>query len=212
MKTLALEFSSAVRSVAVADSARVLAQVEDAGRRDMRAFAAIEAALKQGGAARDEISRIAVGLGPGSYAGIRIAIAIAQGWQLARGVALVGVPSSDCIAAQAQEAGLRGRTHFVFDAHGGDLYVVTYALEETRAELAVPFRRWAQFESEPRSATEQVLPLESEAASSFVPPRAATLARLAAQRPETAPGFALEPVYLRKAEFVKALPPRFSGV
>jgi len=39
-------------------------------------------------------------------------------------------------------------------------------------------------------------------------PRAATLARLAANRAETVRGEQLEPIYLRATNFVKAPPPR----
>ena len=62
----------------------------------------IESALRQAGLEREEIECIAVGLGPGSYTGIRAAIALAQGWQLARGVKLLGVSSAECLATQAQ--------------------------------------------------------------------------------------------------------------
>ena len=57
---------------------------------------------------RREIECIVVGLGPGSYTGIRGAIALAQGWQLASGVKLLGVSSVEGIAAQAQAEGIHG--------------------------------------------------------------------------------------------------------
>ena len=52
-------------------------------------FAVIERALA--GGARPE--RIVVGLGPGSYAGVRIAIAAAIGLSIATGAELLGIPS-----------------------------------------------------------------------------------------------------------------------
>ena len=51
----------------------------------------IESALAEAKIEREQIEVIAVGLGPGSYTGIRAAISVAQGWQLARGVKLLGV-------------------------------------------------------------------------------------------------------------------------
>ena len=48
---------------------------------------------------REAIEAIAVGLGPGSYTGIRAAIALAQGWQLAREVKTLGVSSVAAMAA-----------------------------------------------------------------------------------------------------------------
>ena len=70
----------------------------------------IEKVLAAAKIEREEIEVLAVGLGPGSYTGIRVAISIAQGWQLARGVKLLGIGSAECLAAQAQaEENLRAR-------------------------------------------------------------------------------------------------------
>jgi len=59
---------------------------------------------------------IAVGLGPGSYTGVRAAIALAQGWQLAREIKLLGVSSVEAIAVQAQAEKIFGRVNVVMDA------------------------------------------------------------------------------------------------
>ena len=90
MKILAVEFSSEQRSVAVVERAGATVHVRGAAReiggRNAHAVALIEEALQQAKIEREEIECIAVGLGPGSYTGIRAAIALAQGWQLARAV------------------------------------------------------------------------------------------------------------------------------
>ena len=96
MKMLALEFSSAQRSVAVvvadADGRPLTTSevVETATGHTMKPFAMIEEALRSAGVERERIEVIVVGLGPGSYTGIRAAIALAQGWQLATGVKTAG--------------------------------------------------------------------------------------------------------------------------
>jgi len=96
MTILALEFSSERRSVALARDGIVLSEaVEQTGGRATNALGLIESALATAGLSRDEIEVIAVGLGPGSYTGIRAAIAVAQGWQLARGVKLLGISSAE---------------------------------------------------------------------------------------------------------------------
>ena len=98
-------------------------------------FLCLEQLLKDYDLSRDEIECIAVGLGPGSYAGIRIAIAIAQGWQLARGVKLLGISSAECLAAQAQ--GIFGRVNVVIDAQRGEFYLATWEISAAaRAEIA----------------------------------------------------------------------------
>ena len=72
-------------------------------------LALVERALAQANCRREEIAVVAVGLGPGSYTGIRSAIALAQGWQLGRGVKTLGISSVECLAlAQVmRKAGLR---------------------------------------------------------------------------------------------------------
>ena len=95
MKILAVEFSSPQRSAAVVQSGGATGGgvppllLGRAGRpTGHRALGLVEEALQHARCEREEIEAIAVGLGPGSYTGIRGAIALAQGWQLGRGVGL----------------------------------------------------------------------------------------------------------------------------
>src|SRR6516225_168365 len=112
MTILALEFSSERRSVALARGGTVLAEaVEQTGGRGTNALGLIEKALADANIAREEIGVIAVGLGPGSYTGIRAAIAVAQGWQLARDIKLLGVSSMESLAAQARAEKMSGRVN-----------------------------------------------------------------------------------------------------
>ena len=157
MKILALEFSSDTRSAAVVETVvahagsaleretpaatpTVLSSVEEAGAGATRAFALIERALEQARVTRREIERIAVGLGPGSYTGIRVAIAVAQGWQLAHDVQLGGVCSADALAALGQEKGWRGRLTAVIDAQRNEVYLASYELEENGWRAVAPLR------------------------------------------------------------------------
>src|SRR5687768_14502839 len=100
MKILALEFSSEQRSVAVVENDTVLGEARETAGKHTQAFGLIEQALAQAGLEREHIDCVAVGLGPGSYMGTRIAIAIAQGWQLARGVKTTGINSAEALARQ----------------------------------------------------------------------------------------------------------------
>src|SRR5438874_7806744 len=129
MKILAIEFSSAQRSVAVvADGATQSWEVIETGGRSTNAIGMIEAVLRQAQVEREQIESLAIGLGPGSYNGIRLAIALAQGWQLgadASKIKLLGVSSADCLAAQAQMEGVTGRVKVVIDAQRGEFYVAT---------------------------------------------------------------------------------------
>src|SRR5580765_6080487 len=101
MKILALEFSSPQRSVAVlepADDASSNARSNEAletGANSTNAFEMIQRALRLAQLEREQIDCLAIGLGPGSYTGIRASIALAQGWQFARDVKLVGISSAE---------------------------------------------------------------------------------------------------------------------
>jgi tRNA threonylcarbamoyladenosine biosynthesis protein TsaB len=58
----------------------------------------VEEALDAAGAGWDDIERIAVGVGPGSFTGLRLGIATARGLAQARGLPLVGVSSLAALA------------------------------------------------------------------------------------------------------------------
>src|SRR5580704_7966632 len=124
MTILALEFSSPQRSVAVLrmGDTPVVAEAIEAGGRNTTAFGMIEKVLAEAKIEREEIDVIVVGLGPGSYTGIRAAISIAQGWRLARGIKLLGVNSVEAIAAQAQVENFFGRVNVVIDAQRNEFY------------------------------------------------------------------------------------------
>lgn len=207
MTTLALEFSSEQRSVAVARDGVVLAEAaESGGYRVTNAFGLIEKVLATATIARDEIEVIAVGLGPGSYTGIRAAISLAQGWQLATGVKLLGVSSAEALAAQAQAQTLLGRVNVVIDAHRGEFYLATWEISKTSRREIVPLKIVP-------GAGIETLKIAGETcvgpeAGQILFPSAAMLAQLAAQRTDFKAGEILEPIYLRETTFVKAPPAR----
>lgn len=91
MTILAIEFSSAQRSVAVVQAGGngphapgSAAEVVETGQRSTHALGMVEKALRAAQLEREQIGCLAIGLGPGSYTGIRAAIALAQGWQGSR--------------------------------------------------------------------------------------------------------------------------------
>ena len=124
MKILALEFSSPQRSVAVVRQD----EFHEALSGSNEPFTMIDEALRDAKLEREQIECIVVGLGPGSYTGIRSAISIAQGWQLARPIKLLGISSAECIAAQAQADGATGRVNVIVDAQREEFYIAGYEL------------------------------------------------------------------------------------
>ena len=78
--------------------------------------------------ARGQVACVCVGRGPGSFTGVRIAMATAKGITSALGVALVGVSTLDAIAWNAQAEGVRGDVLVVADAMRKEVYPARFAL------------------------------------------------------------------------------------
>jgi tRNA threonylcarbamoyladenosine biosynthesis protein TsaB len=220
MTILALEFSSGQRSVAIvrrrADDASFLAgEVVETGAGGTRAFGMIENALREAGLEREQIDVIAVGLGPGSYTGIRVALSVAQGWQLASrqdGVKLLGVSSAEGVAAQAQAEKISGRVNVVIDAQRNEFYLAAYEISAAVRKEVEPLRIVTRAEVESRAGANDLL-IGPEVTRWFpngrlVFPRAAMLGQLALGRSDFMAGDKIEPIYLRETNFVKAPPSR----
>jgi len=212
MRILAIEFSSARRSVAIVDGLRPAGQAARTEGRRTPAFALIEEALQAARLERESIECVAVGVGPGSYTGIRAAIAVAQGWQLARGTPLLGVSSATVLAAQAQAAQLQGRIHVFIDAQRDEFYAATYEIHAAQRIEEQPLRIVSAAEAIEIAAAGLVVCGPDLAArfpgSHVLEPDASFLGRLASDRHDFIPGDRLEPIYLRPTSFVKAPPPR----
>ena len=214
MTILALEFSSPQRSVAVfqTDGAAMTAEAVETGGHGANAFGMIEQVLAEAKIEREQIDVLAVGLGPGSYTGIRAAISLAQGWQLARGVKLLGVSSAECLATQAQAEKILGRVNVIIDAQRNEFYLATNEITEDGWREIATLKILSLAEVQTRPGADEIL-IGPEVTKWFpggrvIFPRASALAGLAARRSDFAPGEKLEPIYLRETNFVKAPPPR----
>ena len=208
MKILALEFSSPQRSVAVLNpQTGTIAEAVDTNHgHTTKLFGLIEDVLRQARLPREEIEVVAVGLGPGSYTGIRAAIALAQGWQLAHGVKLYGVSSAECLANEESVEGLT-KFNVVIDAQRGEFYLATYeTLAGGKLRPMFPLRIVVPDIIKERERAGEVV-IGPEATKWFpkgrqVFPRAATIAQLTTGT-DLIPGEKLEPIYLRETAFVK---------
>ena len=219
MKILALEFSSRMRSVAAVkagpgEQPAAVATGSDLGSRGTRAFQLITTVLKEAAWERDDVDTIAVGLGPGSYHGVRVAIAIAQGWSVAKHLRLIGVSSADALAAMLVLKGQQAPFIVVIDAQRGEFYRADYTVESgvAREVCALRLAKTAEIHDCLNSGKNVFGPDSADRLPGIREafPTAATVGFLAAKMPTETSGASLEPIYLREPAFVKAPPPRFA--
>lgn len=217
MTLLAIDTSTAFASVALYDGRTVLAEGtwQAQRRHDDHLFPEIERLIALGGVALADVTRIAVAIGPGSFTGLRVAIAAAQGIARASRAAAVGVPTLD-IAAHPFAAS-RARVCALLPAGRGEHYAAMYRASHgtwarrseivigTVAEVARRVARDTLFVGEIDDTTvaelrERLGPRAAFASGSATVRRAGHLAEMGwarIEQGEAVSAEALEPMYIR---------------
>jgi tRNA threonylcarbamoyladenosine biosynthesis protein TsaB len=143
-RMLAFDTSADVTAVAVLEDDRVL--VEDsaasAERHAETLLPRIEQCLERAGIALSEIDVFAVGIGPGSFTGVRVGVATAKGLALATGKPLRGVVSLAALAGSALECDPQPELLVapILDAYKGEVFAALYAVSAQHTTLlATPF-------------------------------------------------------------------------
>ena len=109
------------------------AEIEARRQSNTQLIPRIDALLAENGIARGDIACVCVGRGPGSFTGVRIAMATAKGIASALEVGLVGVSSLDAVAWGVWESGARGEVAVVADAMRKEVYPVRYLVDDAGA-------------------------------------------------------------------------------
>jgi tRNA threonylcarbamoyl adenosine modification protein YeaZ len=210
MITLAIDTSTPHGSIALLADGTLLLQEIFVSERSHSAL--LFAALEKARTLAEHVDQIAIGLGPGSYAGVRIAIAAALGLRLAFDAKLVGIPSVAALDTATETAvGASWPTQYIVigDARRDSFYfsqiengVCTIGpLLATEAEL----REKLSTTTLPIYATEPV-PHFPEA--QIAQPSAVKLAILASTNTGITATDNFEPIYLREPHITQPKKPQ----
>jgi len=93
---------------------------------------AIDDVLARAGIGLKDIDRIAVSMGPGSFAGLRIGFSVCKAFNLVTGVKVIGVPTMEAIAMNF--SGLKGVLCPVLDARKNKIYAAAYKSDGSKLE------------------------------------------------------------------------------
>lgn len=103
MIILAADTGTSINTVAVCDGERLLAEtiVETGRSHSEKLLLTVDWVLREAGLTLDKVEILAIGIGPGSFTGLRVGAATWKGLAFARNLPLVAVPSLDAMARLA---------------------------------------------------------------------------------------------------------------
>lgn len=188
MKVLAIDLSSARGSVAVADDGQLLCAERFACERGRGAN--VFAALVRMRDAWRNADTIAVGVGPGSYNGLRAACALATSMQMATEARLCAAPSPCLLDVEEDRFLVFG------DARGGRAYRAEVRKRKLWGEIALLDHAEAAEAAKSISEAYRIGPLACLEHLQEVYPDASVLAKLAPELPSLPPA-EFAPIYLK---------------
>lgn len=148
MTILALDTATRWTGLALHDGTAVL--VEQGWRsqytQSVELSPAIAAMLQRTELAPADLSGIALALGPGSYTGLRIGLAVAKGLALAHHIPLLGIPTLDVTAVSVDRGRVRGQLMTVVEAGRRRINVAPYEWQKGQwvATAEVNNSTWAE--------------------------------------------------------------------
>ena len=218
MLVLGIDTSGYANAIGVADGERVLADFVFETRNESLAkiMLNIDSVLKDAGLGLEDIEGFGVGLGPGSWTGIRIGVTVGKMLAYSTGKPVKGIPTLKVLAYQARDchslicsivdAGAGGAIYAAFYRCGnnavhqaGDYYIGD--LPGLAGTIAEPVVLVATDVSKYQGVVGQLLELNTFAARESIPD-GATVALLAAahlENGEPDDTLALAPLYLKES-------------
>lgn len=128
MIVLTIDTATSIAAVGLVDDAgavHVAPRINDASAAQL-ILAAVESVLDTAAISLGDVDRVVVGRGPGSFTGLRIGLATAQGLAAGLHVETIGVSSLAALLAGADSDAIA-----VIDARRGEVFVAAAAMEPT---------------------------------------------------------------------------------
>ena len=188
MLILAFDTATAIATSALVRDGTVLGERTTTPVRVLEAF---DELLREAGVEQSELEALAVGIGPGSFTGVRMGLAVARGLALSLGLPVAGVSTLDALAAGAPDAIplIDGERRELFVEHDGEVVALSAAAFEAPGRTcvgdgAIRYRKHLE------ETAAEVPPDDSE----LHLPRARFHAQLAR---DFGPAERVEPIYIR---------------
>ena len=218
-RIIALETTEKNATVAVWENDRVLNEIRPEGRSAQTFAPAMRTLLDQVGWKAADIQCVAVGVGPGSFTGLRVGITAAKMFAYATGAKIIGVDTLLALAAALKDTAKR--VSVAVDAQRSEVVAQNYEIRDNGPvplgpQQIIPIAKWWEFGQEDTGDAnedhvifsgpilhriEKSVPTEITLADrSLWEPRAANIAQIAAtkfQRNEFDDFWTLVPQYSR---------------
>ncbi|MFO8058299.1 MAG: tRNA (adenosine(37)-N6)-threonylcarbamoyltransferase complex dimerization subunit type 1 TsaB [bacterium] len=173
MKIFGIDTSTGVRSAAVMEDGKLLAELcLQTGKKPSEKLApAIKELFYNLGLSPAEVEGYAVGLGPGSFTGLRTGISLLKGMAMANPAPVIGVSSLEALARSA--VGYKGRVLPLIDAKKGQVFTARFqadgegGLARISADLALDPAELPSLEPRPLLLGEGLRRYQKEIVSAF---------------------------------------------
>jgi tRNA threonylcarbamoyladenosine biosynthesis protein TsaB len=207
---LAFDTATPAVTVALHDGERVVAERAsvDAMRHGELLAPAIEGVLADAGLVRQDLTALAVGVGPGPFTGLRVGLMTARTLAAVLDIPVYGVCTLDVLAAEVVDSGAVDRPfHVATDARRKEVYWASYDVEGVRLTGPDVVRPATVATAEPVVGRGAVLyPTDLPDGRPPEHPSAAVLARVVAE--ERAELYDPEPMYLRRPDVAESHRPK----
>ena len=141
MKILAIEQSTETAGIAVLEDTRILAEdswMETRGRTG-HLFKVLPRVLERAGCAVEDIDLFAIGLGPGSFSGLRTSLSAANHLALPGRKPVLGIPSAQALAHRVMTEKNTDSVAVIGDARRKRLWHAAFVREEGSIRTEKPF-------------------------------------------------------------------------